>query len=184
MGLVTYFFKPGRGYSSLSMSSGNPKMNSQESREVIRVKTGLCGRLCLWNTARSHESVLLQVSLHTDNLGVLGRCRWWDLRFCISNRCLRDVVLLIQEPYFEEQSLWDAFCLSKSMKRAKKPPTNLLSFICLTVTYQTMQGQNGDERFWNSLRNIPWRASWRWLRRESCLLCVSVCALDTVWVCV
>ena len=29
----------------------------------------------------------------------------WDLRFCISDQCLRDAVLLTQEPHFEEQSL-------------------------------------------------------------------------------
>lgn len=75
-GPVPCFFKPGRGYSSLSVSSGNPKMNSQESQEVIRVTLGLCGRLCLWNTARSHGSVLLRVP----GLGILRRCRYWSRR--------------------------------------------------------------------------------------------------------
>ena len=67
-GPVTCFFKPGRGYSSLSMSSGNPKMNSQESQEAIRVTLRLCARLRLWDTARSHGSVLLRVSVHTAGL--------------------------------------------------------------------------------------------------------------------
>ena len=71
----------------------------------------------------------------------------WDPIFCTANRCLRDVVLLIQEPYFEEQSLWDS--ASWSMKVAKKRPTNLLSFICLAVTYQAMRSWNSDEHFRN-----------------------------------